>query len=102
MSALITGCYPGRTKVFGTHGPNERGLEPACPTMGEVFKSAGYKTALFGKWYCGDQPDTHVHMNALAELEKSVKKSRAIQNKTKLSDFNKKLVRATKFNPKDN
>ncbi|WP_045033759.1 sulfatase family protein [Draconibacterium sediminis] len=57
-SALISGCYPGRTKVFGAHGPNGRGLETTFPTIGEVFKNAGYKTALFGKWHCGDQPET--------------------------------------------
>jgi arylsulfatase len=26
--------------------------------MGEVLKSAGYTTAVFGKWHIGDQPDT--------------------------------------------
>ena len=57
-SALISGCFPGRTKVFGAHGPNGRGLETNFPTMGEIFKSAGYATAVFGKWHCGDQPDT--------------------------------------------
>lgn len=57
-SALLTGCYPGRTKVFGAHGPKARGLERTFATMGEVFKPAGYRTAVFGKWHCGDQPDT--------------------------------------------
>jgi len=57
-AALLTGCYPGRTKVFGALAPNERGLDPAFATMGEVFSGAGYKTAIFGKWHCGDQPDT--------------------------------------------
>ncbi len=57
-SALMTGCYPGRTKVFGAHPPRARGLDPQFATMGEVFKTAGYKTAVFGKWHLGDQPDT--------------------------------------------
>lgn len=57
-SALISGCYPGRTGVFGAHGPNGRGLETTFPTMGEIFKTAGYTTAVFGKWHCGDQPET--------------------------------------------
>lgn len=57
-SALISGCYPGRTKVFGAHGPNERGLETSFPTIAEVFKKAGYSTAIFGKWHCGDQSET--------------------------------------------
>jgi len=66
-SALLTGCYPGRTKVFGAHGPNARGLETTFPTMGEVFKAAGYKTALFGKWHCGDQPETRPHARGFDE-----------------------------------
>lgn len=66
-SALISGCYPGRTKVFGAHGPNGRGLETNFPTMGEIFKSAGYKTAVFGKWHCGDQPETRPHARGYDE-----------------------------------
>ena len=57
-SALMTGCYPGRTKVFGAHGPRARGLDPKFATMGEVLKPAGYRTAVFGKWHLGDQPET--------------------------------------------
>jgi arylsulfatase A len=57
-AALLSGCYPGRTGVYGAHGPNARGLETNFATMGEVFKSAGYATAVFGKWHIGDQPDT--------------------------------------------
>lgn len=66
-SALISGCYPGRTKVFGAHGPNERGLDTSFPTMGEVFQKAGYKTAIFGKWHCGDQPDTRPQSRGFEE-----------------------------------
>lgn len=57
-SALLSGCYPGRTKVFGAHGPRARGLDPSFATMGEVLKTAGYATGSFGKWHIGDQPDT--------------------------------------------
>ncbi len=57
-SALMTGCYPGRTKVFGAHPPKARGLDPKYATMGEVFQAAGYSTAVFGKWHLGDQLDT--------------------------------------------
>lgn len=57
-SALLSGCYPGRTKVVGAHGPRARGLDPGFATMGQVVKSAGYTTAVFGKWHIGDQPDT--------------------------------------------
>jgi arylsulfatase A len=57
-SALLTGCYPGRTKMFGAHGPGARGVDPGFATMGQVLQKAGYKTAVFGKWHIGDQPDT--------------------------------------------
>ncbi len=57
-AALLSGCYPGRTKVFGAHGPGARGLDPAFATMGEVLQKNGYTTAVFGKWHIGDQPET--------------------------------------------
>jgi arylsulfatase A-like enzyme len=57
-AALLSGCYPGRTKVFGAHGPRARGLDPGFATLGDVLKAAGYKTAVFGKWHIGDQPET--------------------------------------------
>lgn len=57
-SALLSGCYPGRTGVVGAHGPNGRGLEPKFATIAEVLKQDNYATAHFGKWHCGDQPET--------------------------------------------
>src|SRR5438067_291464 len=57
-SALLSGCYPGRTKVFGAHPPRARGLDPKYATIGQVLKPAGYRTAVFGKWHIGDQEDT--------------------------------------------
>jgi len=56
--ALLTACYPGRTKMFGAHGPNARGIDPKYATIGEVLKKDGYTTAVFGKWHIGDQPET--------------------------------------------
>ncbi len=53
-AALLTGCYPGRTKMFGAIAPREPGLSTDFKTMGEIFKAEGYKTALFGKWHLGD------------------------------------------------
>ncbi len=56
--ALLSGCYPGRTKLNGAHGPNAWGLDPKYATLGEVLQKAGYYTAVFGKWHIGDQPQT--------------------------------------------
>lgn len=66
-AALLTGCYPGRTKVFSAHPPKARGLDTLFPTMGEVFKAAGYSTAIFGKWHLGDQEDTRPHNRGFDE-----------------------------------
>ncbi len=57
-ASLMSGCYPGRTKVFGAHPPRAKGLDPKFATMGEVFKKRGYATACFGKWHLGDKPET--------------------------------------------
>jgi arylsulfatase A len=57
-ASLLTGCFPGRTKVFGAHGPEAKGLDPKFATIGEVLKTKGYRTGIFGKWHVGDQPET--------------------------------------------
>lgn len=55
-AALLSGCYPGRTKVFGAHAPGQPGLDPKFATLGETLQKNGYITACFGKWHIGDQP----------------------------------------------
>jgi len=57
-AALLTGCYPGRTRIFGAHPPRARGLDPKYATIGQVLKARGYATAVFGKWHIGDRPET--------------------------------------------
>ncbi len=57
-AALLTGCFPGRTKIFGAHAPRARGLDPKFATLAEVLKPRGYATAIYGKWHLGDQPET--------------------------------------------
>ena len=62
--ALLTGAYPpvplgwnGGVVGYGLKPQN--GLAPQARTMGDVFKEAGYKTALIGKWHLGDTPELH-------------------------------------------
>lgn len=52
-SALLTGQYSSRTGVWHTIGGRSL-LGTNNVTMAEVFRDAGYKTAIFGKWHLGE------------------------------------------------
>lgn len=53
-TALLTGCYPNRVGILSALGPKDRhGINDREQTLGEVFKSRGYATAMFGKWHLG-------------------------------------------------
>ncbi len=56
-AALMTGTYAARIGMDGTVCfPNEkRGLNPTEYTVGDMMKSVGYRTGIFGKWHLGDQ-----------------------------------------------
>lgn len=66
-AALMSGCYPGRTKVFGAHGPGGRGLETTFANLAEVLKKNGYATAHYGKWHIGDQEATRPYNRGFDE-----------------------------------
>lgn len=54
-AGLMTGCYPNRWGFWGAPFPGaDMGLPEEETTIPEVMKSAGYKTAMFGKWHLGD------------------------------------------------
>ena len=57
--ALMTGSYPTRLGwskgVVGHILSTNHGLSPKALTMAEHFKSAGYQTAMSGKWHLGDR-----------------------------------------------
>ncbi|MDZ8117703.1 sulfatase-like hydrolase/transferase [Pontiella agarivorans] len=58
-ASLMTGRYPHRTgvtSVITAHKHRHAGLALEETTIAEVVKSAGYRTALFGKWHLGYQP----------------------------------------------
>ncbi|MEY3174646.1 MAG: Arylsulfatase [Planctomycetota bacterium] len=56
-SVLMTGQHQGHTRVRGNAGrtnPAAQALQDADLTVAEVVRSAGYRTALFGKWGLGN------------------------------------------------
>jgi arylsulfatase len=58
-AALMTGQYPIRNglSLIGLPGsPNT--LSAKAYTMGQLFKDAGYATAMFGKWHLGEDPQS--------------------------------------------
>jgi arylsulfatase A-like enzyme len=55
-SAILTGRHPVRSGTFTVPfpGQGESGLAPWEYTIAELLSEAGYATALYGKWHCGD------------------------------------------------
>jgi len=53
---LMTGLHTGHCRVRGNGGafPLSQSLRPEDVTVAEVLKTAGYRTALTGKWGLGD------------------------------------------------
>lgn len=53
-SVLMTGQHTGHTSVRGNAAGPRQSLHDEDVTVAEVFKKAGYKTALIGKWGLGE------------------------------------------------
>ena len=53
-AALLTGRYPQRAGVPGNVSLGKRGMPAEQVTMAEMLKTAGYRTALVGKWHLGE------------------------------------------------
>lgn len=66
-ATLMTGLHTGhgRCKINGNHGNHPDQLTAADTTVATVLKTAGYKTAMIGKWSLGD------HFNGCDVKEKN-------------------------------
>jgi arylsulfatase A-like enzyme len=57
-AALMTGQYSIRNGLSLIITPGGNGINERTFTMGDLFKNAGYATALFGKWHLGKEPQS--------------------------------------------
>ncbi len=64
---FLTGRYFPRGGVRGVSTGNER-LDPAEQTIAEIFREAGYRTGIFGKWHNGTQPPYHPNARGFDEF----------------------------------
>ncbi len=56
-AGLLTGCYPNRIGISGALGPGSKiGIHEREVTLGELCRSKGYATAIYGKWHLGHHP----------------------------------------------
>ena len=55
-ASLLTGRYPQRAELT-TNAGGDRGMPRHQVTIAEILKAARYRTAIFGKWHLGEQPE---------------------------------------------
>ena len=53
-ASLLTGSYPHRVGL----GRNGRTMDPDAPTVAELLKASGYRTAMTGKWHLSELATT--------------------------------------------
>ncbi len=60
-AALLTGGYQQRVRIIDVIAGHLEtpGLEATEPTISRLMKEDGYRTALFGKWHLGSEPQNN-------------------------------------------
>ncbi len=68
-ASLLTGRYNTEAGVPDILGEDDTGLETDQPSFVREFSSAGYATALFGKWHLGHQDRQHPTRHGYQEFK---------------------------------
>ena len=67
-AGLLTGRYQQRFGYEANSPPEDQGLELTEKTMADLLQAQGYKTAAFGKWHLGLQPEYHPNNRGFDEF----------------------------------
>lgn len=64
-AALMTGCYPLRTKRENTRAMPHPAMALSEITIAELLKPKGYKTAIYGKWDLSGRDEFNTKLNPI-------------------------------------
>lgn len=65
-ASLMTGRYNYRTGIVDTFKGRSM-MDPREQTAAEIFRAAGYRTGIFGKWHLGDNYPMRAHDQGFTE-----------------------------------
>lgn len=70
-AAFWTGMYAPQQGIFGTFVLGlQFTLDPSIPTIGDLFKELGYRTAFFGKWHLSFPGEPPTNPEAILDIAK--------------------------------
>ncbi len=70
--AYWTGMHAPQQGMYGTFIVGlQFTMDPSIPTIGDLFKEVGYRTAFFGKWHLSFPGDPPTNLEALLNLAKA-------------------------------
>lgn len=67
-AGLLTGRYQQRYGYEANSPPEDQGLKTAETIVAALLKEQGYKTAAYGKWHLGLQPEHHPNSRGFDEF----------------------------------
>jgi len=67
-AGIMTGRYQQRFGHEANIPPKDSGMDPEELTMGDLMKSAGYKTGFIGKWHLGEMEAYHPNNRGFDEF----------------------------------